>query len=41
MQHGGGGMVGYNVQAAGDTKNHLIFAHEVNTAGHERAQLAK
>jgi len=33
-------MVGYNVQSAVDTKNHLILAHEVTNAGHDRAQLS-
>lgn len=36
----GTGMVGYNVQAAVDTKNHLIVAHEVTNLGHDRTQLA-
>jgi transposase len=37
----GSGMVGYNVQTAVDTKNHLIVAHEVTNVGHDRNQLAK
>ena len=41
MQHRGGGIVGYNVQAAVDTKNHLIVAHELTNAGHDRSSLAK
>jgi len=36
----GSGMVGYNVQTAVDTKNHLIVAHEVTNVGHDRSQLA-
>lgn len=39
--HGKGtGVVGYNVQTAVDTKHHMIVAHEVTNAGHDRAQLA-
>lgn len=33
------GIVGYNVQTAVDTENHLIVAHEVTNQGHGRAQL--
>jgi len=36
----GTGIVGYNVQTAVDTKNHLIVAHEVTNVGHDRSQLA-
>ena len=37
----GTGVVGYNVQVAVDTKNHLIVAHEVTNVGHDRGQLSK
>lgn len=37
----GTAMVGYNVQTAVDTKNHLIVAHEVTNTGSDRAQLSK
>lgn len=36
----GTGMVGYNVQAAVDTEQHLIVAHEVTHVGHDRTQLS-
>src|SRR3989449_7734292 len=36
----GSGMVGYNVQAAVDTTNHLIVAHEVSNVGTHKSQLA-
>src|SRR4029453_11069841 len=37
----GSGVVGYNVQAAVDTKHHLIIAHDVINIGNDRAQLAR
>ena len=36
----GSGMVGYNVQAAVDTTNHLIVANEVTNVGTDKSQLA-
>jgi transposase len=36
----GSGMVGYNVQAAVDTKHHLIVAHDIINEGNDRSQLA-
>src|ERR1700746_3437450 len=36
----GSGVVGYNVQIAVDTNNHLIVTHEVTNDGSDRAQLA-
>jgi transposase len=36
----GSGIVGYNVQSAVDTKNHLIVCHEVTNVGHDRSQLS-
>jgi hypothetical protein len=36
----GTGIVGYNVQTAVDTKNHLIVAHDVTNLGHDRTQLS-
>ncbi len=37
----GSGVVGYNVQAAVDTKNHLIVTHEVTNVGTDRSQLSR
>jgi transposase len=34
------GMVGYNVQCAVETENHLIVAHEVTNSGSDRGQLS-
>jgi transposase len=36
----GSGVVGYNVQAAVDTKHHLIVAHDVTNVGTDRSQLS-
>jgi len=36
----GSGIVGYNVQAAVDTRHHLIVTHEVTNVGHDRGQLS-
>src|SRR2546422_4960358 len=36
----GSGIVGYNVQVAVDTVNHLIVTHEVTNTGSDRSQLA-
>jgi len=32
-------MVGYKVQTAVETKNHIIVTHEVTNAGHDRSAL--
>jgi transposase len=37
----GSGIVGYNVQAAVDTKNHLIVEHEVTNVGNDHGQLSR
>jgi transposase len=37
----GSGVVGYNVQVAVDTENHLIVMHEVTNVGSDRSQLAR
>jgi len=39
MKTRGAGIVGYNVQTAVDTKNHLIVAHEVTNIGIDQDQL--
>ena len=39
MKTRGSGIVGYNVQAAVDTKHHLMVSHEVNNKGSDRSQL--
>lgn len=39
MKSRGNGIVGYNVQAAVDTKHHLILSHEVTNVGTDRSQL--
>jgi transposase len=36
----GSGIVGYNVQVAVETENHLIVTHEVTNSGSDRSQLA-
>jgi transposase len=36
----GSGIVGYNVQAAVDTKHHLMVAHDVTNVGTDRSQLS-
>jgi transposase len=36
----GSGVVGYNVQAAVDSKHHLIVAHDVINEGNDRSQLS-
>lgn len=37
----GSGIVGYNVQVAGDTQNHLIVAQDVTMTGNDSSQLAR
>lgn len=41
MKTRGQGVVGYNVQASVDTKNHLIISHEVTNVGNDRSALHK
>lgn len=40
LKKGGQQMIGYNVQAAVDSKYHLIASHEVTNAGNDQGQLA-
>jgi len=40
MKSRGTGLVGYNVQSAVDSKNHLIIAHQVSNVGNDRRQLS-
>ena len=40
MKTRGNGIVGYSVQSAVDTENHVIVAHEVINTGSDRHQLA-
>ena len=37
----GSGVVGYNVQVAVETENHLIVAHEVTISGSDSSHLAR
>ncbi len=37
----GSGVVGYNVQIAGETEQHLIVTHEVTNVGTDRSQLSQ
>jgi transposase len=41
MNSRGSGIVGYNVQVAVDTENHLIVEHEVTNVGSDRQQLTR
>ena len=41
MKSRGAGVVGYNVQAAVDTRHHLIVAHEVTNVGIDRRHLTR
>jgi len=41
MKTRGTGVVGYNVQAAVDTKHHIIVTHDVTNTGSDRTQLSK
>ena len=40
MKTRGNGIVGYNVQTAVDTENHLIVAQKITNVGTDRDQLA-